>query len=78
MCLSMIHGWSMEILSVCGRTGTGIQDYIWKGLESRLASGLELVSLAGLVGAGTTGDMTGTITTFASTTTTMNPIAESL
>jgi len=67
----------MEITSVCGRAGTGIRDCIWNDLESPLASALELASLAGSVGAGTTGDMTGIITTFASTTTITNPTAES-
>jgi hypothetical protein len=74
----MILGWSMGVPSVCGRAGIGIRDCIWKDLESRLASVLELASLAGSVGDGTIGDMTGIITTFASTTTTTNLTAESL
>src|ERR1700751_4785652 len=74
----MILGWSMVVLSVCGPAGIGIRDCIWRDLESRLASVLEMASLAGSVGAGTTGDMTGIITTFASTTATTSPTAESL
>ena len=46
------------------------------GQESRLASALESASLAGLVGDGTTGDLTGITTMSSSTTTDSYPTAE--
>src|SRR5437588_7859884 len=78
MCLSMILGWFMENPLACGRAGTGIRDCIWKDLGSRLALVLELVFLAGLVGAGDTGDTIGIATGSCSTTTATFPTAESL
>src|SRR6266849_2700364 len=52
----------MESPSAFGQTGIGIQDCTLPDRELRLASALALASLAGLAGAGTTGDMTGTAT----------------
>src|ERR1700757_1305489 len=73
----MIRGWYMESPLACGRAGTGIRDCIWKDLGSRLGLVLELASLAGLVGAGGTGDTIGITTGSCSTTTATFPTAES-
>ena len=75
MFLNMTHGSWMESPSGSGRAGIRIRDFTLPGRELRLASALELDSLVGLAGAGTTGDTIGTTTIFVSTTTTTSPTA---
>src|ERR1700680_3175826 len=65
----MTLGSYMERLSGCGRGGIRIQGCSLVVPGSRLASALESASLAGMVGDGTTGDLTG-VTTISFTTTT--------
>src|SRR5713226_1512129 len=73
----MILGSSMESLSRSGQAGTGIPACTLPDPELRLDWVLALVSLAGLAGAGTTGDLTGITTVSFSTTTATYPTAES-
>ena len=76
--LSTTHGSRMESLSGSGRAGIRIRDCFLPARELRLAWALELAISAGLVGDGTTGDLTG-ITTMSFITTTLTcPTAESL
>src|ERR1700722_94699 len=73
----MILGSSMESPLGFGPAGMRIQGYTLPVLESRLASALELASLAGLAGDGDTGDTIGITTASCSTITAMYPTAES-
>jgi hypothetical protein len=68
----------MESPSGYGRAGIRIQDCFLRGRASHLASASESVSLAGLAGDGTTGDLTGIITMSSSITMGSYPTAESL
>src|SRR5437588_532220 len=63
----MILGWCMERPSVSGRGGIRIQDCILRVREWSLASDSVWGSLAGLDGAGTTGDQIGITMMFVST-----------
>src|SRR5882762_188585 len=72
----MTPGWCMERPSVSGRDGIRIQDCILRVREWSLASDSVWGSLAGLDGAGTTGDQIGITTTFVSTTTITSLTAE--
>src|SRR5580692_2735472 len=72
----MTRGWFMEGPSESGRDGIRILDSTLAARESRLASALESASLAGLAGGGDTGDTTGVVMEFSSTTTATFPTAE--
>src|ERR1700694_438145 len=73
----MTHGSCMESLSGSGRAGFWTRDCFLPCPVSRLAPALELAILAGLVGDGTTGDLTGITTMSFITTTLTYPTAES-
>ena len=66
----------MESPSESGRDGIPILDSTLAARESRLASALESASLADLAGGGDTGDTTGVVMEFSSTTTATFPTAE--
>jgi len=66
----------MEGPSESGRDGIRILDSTLAARELRLASDLGSVSLADLAGAGDTGDTTGVVMEFSSTTTVTFPTAE--
>src|SRR5579863_7481147 len=74
----MTLGSSMEPPSASGRGGIRIRDFTLGFRELHSASALELDSLAGLAGAGTTGDMIGITTELFTTTTPTSLIAASL
>src|ERR1700682_4139214 len=73
----MIHGLRMENPSGCGQAGIGIRDCSLRVRESRLGWALESAILAGSVGDGTTGDLTGITTMSFITTTLTSPTAGS-
>src|SRR5580700_264951 len=72
----MTRGWCTEDPSESGRAGIRILDSTLAARESHLAWALELASLADLAGAGDTGDTTGVVMEFSSTTTATFPTAE--
>src|SRR4029077_17612357 len=72
----MILGSSTENPSGSGPAGIRIRGYSWPARGLRLASALELASLADSAGDGTIGDTIGITTTFVSTITTTSPTAE--
>src|SRR5690349_19961820 len=67
----------MDSLSGSGQAGIGIRDSTLQVRVLRLASALASASLAGLAGAGTTGDLIGITTVYFSSTTATYPTAES-
>src|ERR1700757_3081674 len=76
MCRNMIRGLRMEGPLESGPAGMTIPDYFLKGRGLSLVWVSASAFLAGLAGGGTIWGLTGAITTFFLTTSTLNPTAE--